>query len=227
MKDKSLCEGCSKRSSCTRFGNVYTESVIVIVCIDYESCSPKSDEEVIGEVSTNFSSRFKPNVKFDLMINETMVRDEIYRLKNIIKKIDELDDNYCAFITNEFGEIVYKYSYSNLSLFNIHPLPKVSIYEAIIEPNLVPDGFVYDKEQDKLVSYAEYMSKDFDEKIEQFSKNQGTAKVCGLEYAGGIDLKKHLVVTPPVFGNKYDREIKGKDGKSVLLMFMMYLKHLM
>lgn len=97
----------------------------------------KNNEKSDSKSSTNFSSRFMPNVKFSIMGNK----------RNMLKDIGiPLLSNYVrtAFDGSIADICDYKTTFENWVGFE-----EVSIYEAM--PELVPVGMFYDKKCDSLV----------------------------------------------------------------------------
>ena len=103
---------------------------------DLQKCMTPSEESVV-EDSTNFSSRFMPNVVFEAKGDLSSISDvldtSVFRYGYAHFKVNSSGDNFSVLTPFEFECIRIK---------------KVSIYEAI--PELVPKGMVYDKEIDSI-----------------------------------------------------------------------------
>lgn len=100
------------------------------------SCS--CDQSLEKEESKEFSSRFMPNVKFK-------VKGELEAID--LQKLTGTGNIFYGYITNKDGDF-FSACDSGI-IFEFNEGREVSTYEAI--PELVPDGFYYDKEVDELV----------------------------------------------------------------------------
>lgn len=118
----------------------------------------------VVEPSTNFSSRFMPNVKFHIM----------GKFSSLVKDIvPENHWNYLA--TDGYGDIVFRCDYQH-TYDHKWKQKEVSAYEAI--PELVPKGMYYDKKSDSLIKKT-------------CSNQMCQGEFCGCDEESG-SLKHHI-----------------------------------
>jgi deoxyribonuclease (pyrimidine dimer) len=136
-KKEHLCDSCVTQNCIP--GKKDKLQLLVSQCSFYES------KKVIGDPSTNFSSRFMPNVKFQAPVNGYPSIDYL----------EFLTPYYGCYYTSKTGDSIICVDggrHFDFEVFEKLDKKQVSIYEAI--PELIPEGMRYDKELDKLVPIA-------------------------------------------------------------------------
>ena len=123
-----LCNVCLNNGSCDFKANN------VIECVSY--VEKPNASFVAGEDSTNFSSRFMPNVKFKVDSVDGFPQIDRFPYKDRLHYLTSKDGTFVAVFFNER-------SYLDCDI------KEVSIYEAI--PELVPDGMVYDEKLEDII----------------------------------------------------------------------------
>jgi len=108
-----------------------------LFCVEHAEVGKKA----IEEASTNFSSRFMPNVKFRAPVEFSLFSDVL-----------DLNEAYHYYKTNDEGDFFV--ACENLEIYSACENQEVHYLEAV--PELVPEGMVYDKESDSLIENLGY-----------------------------------------------------------------------
>ena len=135
----NICKDCNKKDSCDMKEKCGNADAKITDCWLYG--------KVHSMASTNFSSRFMPNVKFKIA-DINYLPTHVFAAILAINKDRIYKSVYYSYETDKDGKIWN--GHENIDLFNSVSKKEVSIYEAIPEI-LEGTGMRYSKEHDKLV----------------------------------------------------------------------------